>query len=169
MSDGVVASRKPEERGLLNEIDWFEYRARLIRFLGLNTFTTDLLEFGHNQGWDSGPTSDWYNASAYPDRWERILTMLGRYDLDVLPYYEYAGSIGQKGLGSQKRALPLNEKPAYTHITWSERAYADITDPDTLTDAKRLLDATIVRYKERARFTGAWFRVRPSHIPISFA
>lgn len=169
MADGVVASRKEEERGVADEIRWFEYKARLIRFLGMNTFTTDLLEFGHNQGWDSGSTSDWYNASSYPQRWERILTMLRGYDLPALPYYEYAGSIGQKGYGSEKRSRPLSGGDAYTHITWSEIANADVTDPDTLADAKRLLDATIVRYKDVVPFVGAWFRPRPSHLPISFA
>ncbi len=169
MADGVVSSRKQEERGVTDDADWFEYRARRMKFLGVNTFTTDLLEFGHNQGWDSGPNNDWYNASSTPQRWERILERVARYDLPVLPYYEYAGSVGQKGLGTSKRARPLTRDDAYTHITWSEKAYADITDPDTLTDAIRLLDATITRYKGRVPFVGAWFRVRPSHIPISFA
>ena len=169
MADGVVSSAKEEERGVAREIDWFDYRARRMRLLGVNTFTTDLLEFGHNQGWDSGPTNDWYNASRTPRRWEQILAMVRPHGLDVLPYYEYAGSVGQKGLGSEKRSRPLSGKEAYTHITWSEKANADVTDPDTLADAKRLLDATVTRYKDRADFAGAWFRPRPSHIPISFA
>ena len=169
MSDGVIIGRTPEARGVVNQTDWFEYKARLMQFLGMNTFCKDLLEFGHNQGWDSGPNDDWFNRAQHPQLWENLLTMLGRYRFSVLPYYEYAGSVGQKGLGPQKRSQPLSGEPAYTHITWSEKYNADVTDPETLEDAKRVLDATIVRYKDKVPFVGAWFRPRPSHLPMSFS
>jgi hypothetical protein len=169
MADGVVGGRKPEERGVTEDADWFEYKARTMKYLGMNTFTKDLLEFGHNQGWDAGPDNSWYVNPPFKDRWEKILARVAKYDLDVLPYYEYAGSVGEKGLGREKRSATLGGGAAYTHITWSERFNADVTDPDTLADAKRLLDATITRYKDRARFVGAWLRPRPTHLPISFA
>lgn len=173
MADGVLDAdpAKGFPAGLDNETAWFEYKARLMRFWGMNTFSKDLLEFGHNQGWDASDYggNDWYWASRTPDRWQRILEMLGRYDLDVLPYYEWAGSVGAKGLGREKRCVTLGGKREYTHIAWSEKANADVTDPDALADAKRLLDATILRYAGKARFAGAWFRPRPSHMPISFS
>jgi len=171
MSDGVIDGRaKPSERGVARDVDWFEYKARLMRFLGMNTYCKDLLEFGHNQGWDSAVYggNSWVNQSASPDRWREILEMVRRYGFDVLPYYEYAGSVGGKSLGCQKRAKTLGGGEAYTHIWWSEKANADVTDPDTLADAKKVLDATIVRHKDEAGFVGAWFRTRPSHIPIGF-
>jgi hypothetical protein len=170
MSDGTVQSRKPEERGVEDDIAWFEYKARLFRFWGLNTYCKDLLEFGHNQGWDSGPygSHDWVNQSSTPDRWPQILERIAPYGLDVLPYYEYAGSVGQKSLGIQRRCRPLTRDDAFTHISWSEIANGDVTDPETLADAKKVLDCTILRHKRSARFVGAWFRTRPSHIPIGF-
>lgn len=176
MSDGVVQSRDETKRGVKDDVAWFEYRARTMRFLGFNTFCTDLLEFGHNQGWDSAPYggNDWVNQTPHPQRWEQILTRLREqgYDFDVLPYYEYAGSVGGKSLGVQRRCRPLGKTPAdpaYTHISWSEIANADVTDPETLEDVKKVLELTIVRQRDRARFLGAWFRTRPSEMPLSFA
>ncbi len=170
MADGAVQSRDETQRGVTDDIAWFEYKARLMRFWGFNTYCKDLLEFGHNQGWDSSPYggTDWVNQSQTPDRWPQILDRIGRYGLDVLPYYEYAGSIGQKSLGIQKRCRPLTRDDAYTHISWSENANADVTDPDTLADAKKVLDCTILRNQRAAHFLGAWFRQRPSHMPIGF-
>lgn len=173
MSDGVVQSREESRRGLRDPLDFFEYRARRMRLLGFNTFCTDLLEFGHNQGWDSGPYggSDWVNQTPDPGRWERVLERLrdGAFNLEVLPYYEYAGSIGAHSLGVQRRCRPLGRADAYTHIAWSEKANADVTDPEALEDARKILELTIVRLRERASFAGAWLRTRPSHLPISFA
>jgi len=169
MSDGVIEGRTPEQRGVVDETTWFEAKARLARFLGMDTFAKDLLEFGHNQGWDCGDNDDWYNRSRTPRRWEAILAILNRYHLNALPYYEYAGATGRNGIGTERRCLPLSGAKAYTHISWSEILNADVTDPDTLADAERLLDATIIRYKGRASFLGAWFRTRPSHLPVSFS
>ncbi len=172
MSDEVVQSRKPEERGVANESDWYEYKARLMKVLGMNTFAKDLLEFGHNQGWDTAPfcpNDDWVNRSAHPQRWEEILRIAARHGLDVLPYYEYSGSIGQKSLGIQKRCIRLGGGSNYTNISWCEKANADVTDPETLEDAKKVLDATITRFKGQASFAGAWFRPRPASMPVSFS
>lgn len=172
MSDGVVQSRDPAQRGVADEMAWFEHRARLMRFLGVNTFAHDLLEFGHNQGWDSEPYggSNWVNQTPYPQRWEQILSLLRQrgFGFDVLPYYEYAGSIGQQSLGIQRRCRPLSKTGPYTHVSWSEIANADITDPETLDDLKKILELTILRHRDKARFLGAWLRTRPSAMPISF-
>jgi len=172
MADGVIGSRNEQQRGLKNETDWFEFKARLMQFLGLDTFCKDLLEFGHNQGWGcpEGPSGqDWYYQSKTPQRWAQILEMLRPYGFDVLPYYEYAGGTGAKGLGRQKRCITLGGGNTYTHITWSEKFNLDVTDPESLGDAKKLLDFTIVRHKDVARFVGAWFRTRPSNMPMSFS
>jgi hypothetical protein len=95
--------------------------------------------------------------------------MLGRYDLNVLPYYEYCGGVGAQGIGKQKRCVTLGGGKVYTHVTWCENANLDITDPDSLVDVKKLLDATILRHKDKVNFIGAWFRPRPSQMPISFS
>lgn len=176
MADGVVSlghsaeEKDPRLRGVVDPIDWFEYKARLARFLGMNAYAKDLLEFGHNQGWDSGGSA-WYNASATPDRWRKILQRIAPYDLAVLPYYEYAGSIGQdpeKAVGSQRRCRTLAGKKDYTHIPWVHKTNADLADPAFIEDAKKLLECTIVRHKDRVSFLGAWFRPRPEANPISF-
>jgi hypothetical protein len=169
MADGVVLDAKPDDRGVVTPADWFEHKLRLMQFLGMNTYSKDLLEFGHNQGWDSGPNNEWFNASSQPQLWSQILDRVSKYGFNVLPYYEYTGAVGSKGLGTEKRAMPLSGAKAYTHIHWTESRNVDITDPDTLTDAKKVLDATVVRYKDKVKFVGAWFRPRPSQMAIGFA
>lgn len=171
MADGVVWSYDPEQRSLIDTIDWYENKAKRQKFLGMNTYALNLLEFGSNQGFDSGygGGNDWYYLARDPERLENVLDMLGGYDLDFLPYYEYAGSRGADSLGHQKRARPLQEnQTVYTQVSWSEISRADITDPDTIADAKLLLDATISRYKDKVNIIGAWFRARVSQMPISF-
>jgi len=107
--------------------------------------------------------------SKYPDRWEKIVTMMGKEGIPVFPYYEYCGSKGAKGLGNEKRALPLSGKSNYTHVSWVEKANADLTDPDTLEDFSKMLDCTILKLKDKASFVGAWIRTRPSELPMSFS
>lgn len=167
MADTYAESTNP--RQALPGVDmthFFEFKAHAMRFLGINTFCKDLLEFGHNQGWEAGDDT-WYVPSHDPKRWERILQIAKKHGLTVLPYYEYAGSMG---LNQVVHCAPL-KGPAqpYTSIWWGEFYHADVTDPRTLDDAKRLLETTIVRFKGQVKFLGAWFRNRVSHIPISFA
>ena len=170
MADGVIAGSKEEERGLKDPIDWYRYKAGLMRFLGMNTFCKDLLEFGACQGWDStdGGGNNWvfFNRD-HKDLWGNIVELMGRQGFDVLPYYEYSGSKGYSGLGNQRRAKPLTRDDAYTHITWIESANADLTDPATFADFKKMLDLTIVRHKDKANIIGAWLRPR-SQLPIGF-
>ncbi|NJK85486.1 MAG: hypothetical protein HC906_05500 [Bacteroidales bacterium] len=168
MSDAVVDNPS----ALKNPTDFYEHKAQLMHFLGMNTFSKDLLEFGHNQGWDPGPYITLVNTPAWKNRWENILDMLEEYNLDVLPYYEYAGTIGPSGLGPQQRAHPLNDNLPdfdYTHISWTEDVNADLTDPDTYEDLKKIFERTIIMHKEKVNFTGAWIRPRSSELPVSFA
>jgi len=175
MADGVVAvphgQDKPQARGLDNPNDWFEMKMKNIRFLGMNTFSKDLLEFGHNQGWDPGDDS-WIQAST-PQRWSQMVeTLSTKYkDLYVLPYYEYGGATGKGQVGYRKVVQPLsNKKGMFSHIDWIEKnAHIDISDPDALADARRMLDATIIRYKDKVKFVGAWIRTRPTQMPVSFS
>ncbi len=170
MSDNIV--NNDVDPGWRNDVDWYESKAKIMQFLGMNTFTIDMLEFGHNQGWDTSPAGPgWMNVSKSPERWESVLKMLQqkKYPFTILPYYEYAGSVGGNSPGTKKLARPMGDETAYTHIEWTEKAYADVSEPAVLDDAKQVLDLTITRWKEVMPFTGAWFRSRPSHMPVSFS
>lgn len=179
MADGVIATghsaaEKDEKlRGVKNIADWFEYKMKSMQLLGIDTFGKDLLEFGHNQGWDSGPGGGnaWVNQSSTPDLWEQILGLAARYKLNVLPYYEYRGSVGQdktQSLAIQHRARRLDGGERYTHIDWCEGVNVDIADSDTIADAIKMLDVSMMRYKDKVKFIGAWFRQRPTAMPVSF-
>lgn len=170
MADGVIESDKEEERGVRERLDWYRYKARLARFLGMDTYSKDLLEFGAVQHWDTSPLggNDWaFFKGSTKDLWGQIVQMMGEQGLNVLPYYEYAGSKGYKGLGNERRAKPLSRDDAYTHIDWVESSNADITDPDTFEDFRKMLDLTIVRQKSKARFIGLWLRPR-MQLPMGF-
>ena len=170
MSDGVLEGKKAADRGLEDPLDWYRHKAEMMRFLGMNTYTKDLLEFGACQHWDSTPYGGnkwvYFNADQ-KDLWRQIVTLMGQYGFDVLPYYEYSGSKGQEGLGHERRAKPLTRDDAFTHIQWIESANADITDPDTYADFKKMLDLTVVNLQSKARFAGIWIRPR-SQLPIGF-
>jgi len=91
--------------------------------------------------------------------------------------YEYCGSLGgNKALGPQRRCKTLNQahkgpggRDDYTHISWSEIGNADVTDPDTFEDLRKILDITIADEKSKASFLGAWIRPRNSGMPVSFS
>jgi hypothetical protein len=170
MADGVIGGKKPEERGVDNPLDWYRYKAGQMRFLGLNTYAKDLLEFGACQHWD--PTEYGGNKWVYfngeqKGLWKQIVELMGASGFDVLPYYEYSGSKGQEGLGNQRRAQPLRGDGNYTHISWIETSNADITDPDTYADFQKMLDLTVVNLQDKARFAGIWIRPR-SQLPVGF-
>lgn len=170
MSDGVVEGKKPEDRGVDNPLDWYRYKAEQMRFLGLNTYTKDLLEFGACQHWDSsgyGGNKWVYFNNDMKGLWGQVVALMGTYGFDILPYYEYSGSKGQEGLGNQRRATPLKGEGDYTHIKWVESANADITDPDTYADFQKMLDLTVVSLRDKARFAGVWLRPR-SQLPVGF-
>ncbi|MBV71809.1 MAG: hypothetical protein CMH52_10765 [Myxococcales bacterium] len=181
MSDGAVSKRNNSQSAVDNIVDYFQYKAQMMKFLGMNTFSKDLLEFGANQGWDSNlhGGNSWVHQSEYPQLWSDILEMLGDYGFYVLPMYEYCGSKGDNGLGYQTQAQPLRRDRyvfgeegscrGYTHIWWSERCNVDIANPAALDDFRKMIDATITRHRDKVPFVGAWMRTRVADIPISFS
>ncbi|MDZ7616909.1 MAG: hypothetical protein U1E05_07895, partial [Patescibacteria group bacterium] len=189
MADGVVhMGNRPEDRvetmrGVNNPVDWYEFKVKWARALGINTFCKDLLEFGHNQGWDSEPYGGnaWVYKPHHCGLWDEVVAMAAGYGMPILPYYEYYGSIGgdhSRALGPQKRAKRLSGGDKYTHIGWAERANVDLSDPDTLKDFEKILDLTVLKYQAgvpdksgktvHPEFLGAWLRSRPSNNPVSF-
>lgn len=177
MADQIINDDDPAKRGVSDSLQWFDHKMRLSRFLGVRTFSKDLLEFGHNQHWESTPhgAHAWIYMGNQRDLWEKIVDRAARHDLDILPYYEYAGAIGGgqgdiPSYGKRGNGRPLGDRAhnVYSDVPWSEKAHLDVTDPDARVDVEKLLDATIARFKDRARFAGAWFRTRPSNWPISF-
>jgi hypothetical protein len=170
MADGVIESDKLAERGVSNRLDWYRFKVSQMKFLGLNCFSKDLLEFGACQHWDSTPYggNDWvFFNGPKKDLWAQVVQLLGTNGLSVLPYYEYAGSKGYRGLGPQRRAKPLTRDDAFTHISWIESSNADITDPESLADFTRMLDLTVLRLRDQASFRGVWVRPR-SQLPMGF-
>ncbi|MBN2025004.1 MAG: hypothetical protein JW809_19665 [Pirellulales bacterium] len=170
MADGVIAGNKEEERGLREPLDWYRHKADLMDALGIDTFGKDLLEFGACQHWDStdGGGNKWVHFDwNKKGLWVRIVELMGNRGFSILPYYEYAGSKGDAGLGYQRRAKPLSRDDAFTHIEWIESANADVTDPEAIADLQKILDLTIIRFKDKAHFLGAWIRPR-SQLPIGF-
>jgi hypothetical protein len=181
MADGVLggndrfktpkAGKENIGWGVGNFLDWYRFKAERMKFLGMNTYTKDLLEFGANQGWDSTPYggNDWVFQGSVKHYWKNIVKLMNEYEFDVLPYYEYSGSKGYNGLGRQRRCEPLNREDGfYTHIKWMESATADITDPDTYIDFKKMLDLTVINEKNNANFAGIWLRPR-GQLPVSFS
>jgi regulation of enolase protein 1 (concanavalin A-like superfamily) len=177
--DGANIFYAPALRGVETPINWFEYKARQMRFLGMNVFAKDLLEFGYNQGFDVGPGGgeSWYLDTALPRIWEQIVTMATGYGLDILPYYEYAGArgLGANGvpsLGIQSRSKPLvgvNGGKDYTNVGFAEACKVDLADAETLEDACKVLDQTLMRFRDQGHFIGAWFRGRTSQMAFSFS
>ena len=170
MADGII-DRKTDQPGIANPLDWYRHKARLMQFLGINTYSKDLLEFGACQHWDSTPHggNNWvFHDSSLKHLWAEIVDVMGSHGFEILPYYEYSGSKGYQGLGNQRRAKPLTRDDAYSHITWVESANADVTDPDTYEDFKKMLDLTVIRLRGKAKFAGAWIRPR-GQMPVSFS
>jgi hypothetical protein len=170
MADGLIGGKEPKDRGIDEPIEWYRHKAELMRFLGMNTYAKDLLEFGACQHWDPSPHGGnrWvYYNHELRGLWAGIVELMGKHGFEVLPYYEYSGSKGQEGLGNKRLAKPLARDDAYTHIKWVETANADITDPATHDDFKKMLDLTVINLLDKARFAGIWIRPR-SQLPVSF-
>ncbi len=71
--------------------------------------------------------------------------------------------------GYQNNCQPLlRDKRNYTGFAWAETACIDVSDPDALVDAKKLINATVLDIKNNATFAGVWFRTRIGSWPISF-
>ncbi len=170
MADGVISGKK-EIRGLDNMMDWYKYKMELMKFLGINTFTKDLFEFGHCQHWDpSEYGGKWMNYNFEMRKlWEECVTMAGKYGFEVFPYYEYSGSRGPEGLGVKRVPKPLKRDDGkFTHIGWIDSGLVDITSPEAYADFKKILDLTVIKFQDKANILGAWIRPR-MQMPVSFA
>ncbi|WP_459554375.1 hypothetical protein [Lacunimicrobium album] len=170
MADGVIDQKSPQ-LGITQPIDWYRYKAGQMHFLGMNTFSKDLLEFGACQHWDSTAHGghNWvYFDEATKGVWDQVVTLMGQEGFDILPYYEYSGSKGAHSLGHERHAKPLTRDDAYSHISWIENANADITEPEALADFCKMLDITVVKPSQRAKFVGVWLRPR-MQMPVSFS
>jgi regulation of enolase protein 1 (concanavalin A-like superfamily) len=167
----------PNDLAFANSADFYVHKMKMGKILGINTLGKDLLEFGYNQGFTSGD-GNWYSE---PDdaTWTKIIAKAGDEGLSLMPYFEYTGSLGnfQNGLGYERRSKKLYHEikitsgysSNYDGVTWTANRNADITDPATLVDVKRLMDRTVGDFKTQARFVGVWFRTRSNCFPMSFA
>jgi hypothetical protein len=183
MSDGLLASTgNPNDFAVSDSVNWYLYKMKMAKILGINTFSKDLLEFGFNQGWETGDQNWAMNAQApNVDLWTRLVPKATAEGFNLMPYFEYKGSIGLNqqyvSFGSQRRAQKLYHGIKYTNGSsyyydsawWTQDQNADITDPETLVDAKHMLDRTVGDFKTRAKFNGIWFRMRSNCLPMSFA
>ncbi|WP_338868980.1 MYXO-CTERM sorting domain-containing protein [Myxococcus stipitatus] len=75
---------------------WFDYRLKQAKFLGIDTYSHDLLEYGHTEGWNAAPFSapPWYARPRDSTLWATAVARAAAHGLSVLPYYEYTGAIG---------------------------------------------------------------------------
>lgn len=159
--------------------DNFRMKMRLMKELGIDTWSRDMLEFGYNQYWDvsyaNNGNSNWMYANS--DYWTTEIDIYADAGIYLLPFYEYAGSRGPGGLGvnSGRKAVQMFRGGYGGHYNLfvanangASGANVDITDDAAYTDFAAILDCTILRYKDRANFLGAWIRNRGS-MPVSFS
>jgi regulation of enolase protein 1 (concanavalin A-like superfamily) len=170
----------PNDKAFTDTSDWYLQKMKMAKILAINTLGKDLLEFGYNQGFKSGDLN-WYSEGQEPnvDLWNRVVQKAADEGMELLPYYEYTGSLGifENGLGYQRRSHKLYDgimitagnSWQYDNISWTADRNADVTDPDTLIDAKRLMDRTVGDFAKQVRFTGIWFRTRSNCLPMGFA
>ncbi|CAN5254907.1 hypothetical protein BH09MYX1_BH09MYX1_51740 [soil metagenome] len=178
MADGIIGAKDPAQNAFADPVAWYDAKMKTARFLGINTFTKDLLEFGYTQNWDPTPGggNDWFYTSPLPKLWENLLDLATKRGMDVIPYYEYAGAMGNgvngtPSYGKQRHCRPLADRANnwLSDVSWSETACIDVSDPAALVDVKKLIDSTMGIFKTKAAFAGAWFRTRSSNWPMSFA
>ena len=159
--------------------DWMRNNVRLMKTLGINCYSRDILEFGYNQYWDitcGGKYSGWFNGTT--DYYSDEVDICSDAGIFLMPYYEYAGSRGPSGLGysEYRKCVPLFiNSNGSTHFNkfvqasnGASGANVDITDSAANEDFRKILESTIIRYKDKANFVGAWIRNRGS-IPMSFS
>ena len=154
-----------------DRMDFYRAKAKLMNVLAINTYSKDQLEFGYCQGWD--PTyhnygSNWYNwDDSIKNDWGHITEIMGAEGHWLLPYYEYAGARGKGNLGDQRIPMPLKDGYQYSNASWVNDCRVDITSEEAKEDFRKVLDCTILRYKDNAKFLGSWIRNR-GQMPISF-
>ena len=159
-------------------VDYYATKAKLMKVLGFNCASRDLLEFGHCQYWDIwideyGWQWIWGVDADKSKYWEDTITAFANEGHTILPYYEYSGARGGTGsLGYQKLCTPLNHDATgndyfVENTSDASDAMVDITSPDAHDEFKKILNCTILRFKDHAHFRGAWLRNRGS-MPVSF-
>lgn len=157
-------------------VQWYRNKGRLMSVLGMNTYSRDLLEFGYCQYWDPSYNnygSGWMNYN-YEMRglWEQVVTVMGEQGHNLFPLYEYAGGRGASdSLGNKKLVKPLfidtKSDAKFNNQTYQEDCLVDITSAEAIADFKKVLDCTIIRFKDKANFLGSWVRSR-GQMPVSF-
>ena len=158
-------------------------KTRLMKALGINCFSRDLLEFGYCQWWDDTCDGKYsgHKFNGGNDYYSHEIEIYGAAGIYLLPYYEYGGSRGGGGLGTDTnhRSLRLFEDTIAngTHFNGFVAnngnpgiigANVDVTDPDAYDDFCMLLDCTLFRYTNEVQFVGAWIRNRDL-MPMSFS
>ena len=156
--------------GFAHPQDFYKGRAKMIRLLGMNTCSKDLLEFGYMQNFRGD--NRWGYAANY---WDEIVDNLAAEDVSILPFYEYHGSRGNSGIGYMDSLKPwtLNSaKDASWKYLFSNQSYVyncmvDMTNDEALWDLQKLFQATIQPYLGKANFLGMWIRNRGG-MPVGF-
>ena len=159
--------------------DWYVGKARLMSMLAMDTWSKDLLEFGYLQTW--GGNRRWGWGSDYYKDLIDAMTTEGHY---LLPIYEYHGSRGDGttpwdnggSLGYDTKYKPWTLQSAkdeslkylFSNQSYVYNSMADMTLPETLVDLKDLMNLTILKFKDRGNFLGAWIRSRGG-MPVSFS
>ena len=158
--------------GFKHPQDFYKGRAKMIRLLGMNTCSKDLLEFGYQQNFPG--SWRWGYATDY---WTEIVDNLAEEDIYILPFYEYHGSRGSSaaiGYTESLKPWTLNSaKNADWKYLFSNQSYvyncmADLTNDDAVRwDLVDLFNVTIKNYKDKAKFLGMWIRNRGG-MPMGF-
>lgn len=156
--------------GFAHPQDFYKGRAKMIRLLGMNTCSKDLLEFGYQQNFPGD--SRWGYATDY---WTEIVDNLAAEDVSILPFYEYHGSRGSSGIGYIDSLKPwtLNSakdqswKYLFSNQSYVYNCMIDLTNDEALWDLQKLFQKTIQPYLGKAKFLGMWIRNRGA-MPMGF-
>ena len=157
--------------GFAHPQDFYKGRAKMIRLLGMNTCSKDLLEFGYMQNFRGD--NRWGFAANY---WDEIVDNLAAEDVSILPFYEYHGSRGNSGIGYSDSLKPwtLNSakdtswKYLFSNQSYVYNCMVDLTNDEALWDLQKLFQATIQPYLDKANFLGMWIRNRGA-MPMGFS
>ena len=163
--------------------DNLRMKMRLMKALGIDTWSRDLFEFGYNIFWDvsydNNGHSDWMWPGDHPDYWGREMAIYREAGIYLLPFYEYSGARRSGGFGvdgnAEHKCTPMDRGGYGGHYNLfvsnangASNANIDLTSQDAYTEFKAVLNCTILRYKDQANFIGAWIRNRGS-LPVSFS
>ncbi|MBR1921463.1 MAG: hypothetical protein IJ829_05610 [Kiritimatiellae bacterium] len=156
--------------GFAHPQDFYKGRAKMIRLLGMNTCSKDLLEFGYQQNFLGN--NRWGYATDY---WTEIVDNLAEEDVYIFPFYEYHGSRGNSGIGYMDSLKPwtLNSaakesnKYLFSNQSYVYNCMVDMSNDEALWDLQKLYQATIEPYAGKAKFLGMWIRNRGG-MPIGF-